>query len=61
MRNALAGFSKVLQGLFFYVLILSYEKATKRIKSLDNTPTKAYNIIVKKENPHKQNKRRYIP
>lgn len=36
---------------FFYVFDLIYEKATKRTKSLDNTPTKAYNIIKGKDKP----------
>ena len=35
------------------------KKLLKEQKALDNTPTKAYNIIVEKENPHKQNKRGY--
>lgn len=36
---------------FFMFLILSYEKATKRTKALDNTPIKAYNVIKGKNKP----------
>ena len=36
---------------FFLCFELSYENATKRTKSLDNTPSKAYNIIVGNEKP----------